>query len=246
MAGSIAIVASRGKKVAFRKGVVRRPLTKFKRVFRATKSLSTRSADPFPAHKMYNLRYTQNFQLATGAVGLYGLQQAFNINSLFDPDSTGVGHQPYGYDALQLAYNKYKVIGATIELTYTDPSADGVLAQTLLTNAQNTTVNLSGQTPDVFLEKQFVTRKFMNNSGSQVSKKTIKVSMAAVSGLTKLQFDADPDRYTGLVTSNPLSQIQFKIAIANTRQTVDVITMQVFMKITYHAMLYERKVMAQS
>lgn len=40
----------------------------------------------------------------------------YSCNSLFDPDRTGVGHQPMGFDQLMEFYDHYTVIGAKLTL----------------------------------------------------------------------------------------------------------------------------------
>lgn len=70
---------------------------------------------PFnPAPVNLKLRYSQHFDLVSGA-GLLGVQQ-FRMNSIFDPDYTGVGHQPMGHDELSLRYEKYIVLGCKIQI----------------------------------------------------------------------------------------------------------------------------------
>lgn len=41
----------------------------------------------------------------------------FRANSLFDPDYTSTGHQPYGFDQLTVMYNHYCVKRAIIQVT---------------------------------------------------------------------------------------------------------------------------------
>jgi len=43
----------------------------------------------------------------------------FRANSIFDPDHSGVGHQPYGHDNLQSIYKQYVVDKAVITLVPT-------------------------------------------------------------------------------------------------------------------------------
>jgi hypothetical protein len=43
----------------------------------------------------------------------------FRANSIFDPDLTSAGHQPYGHDTLQNIYKSYVVDKAVITLTPT-------------------------------------------------------------------------------------------------------------------------------
>ncbi len=62
------------------------------------------------------LTYCDVFTVTT-SVGP-GLGNAiFNLNGLFDPDSTGVGHQPLGYDQLSALYGKYRVINTGWEIS---------------------------------------------------------------------------------------------------------------------------------
>lgn len=85
---------------------------------------------PFAETKMAMLKYVQTFSLSTIAGGLGGPEQVFRLNGLFDPDLTGVGHQPYGYDQITSIYNKYRVLGfsATIDfVNISGPATAGVM-----------------------------------------------------------------------------------------------------------------------
>lgn len=65
----------------------------------------------FGNRKYVNLRYQETF-----AVALPILQQVddriFSATDLSDPDVTGVGHQPRGYDEIQALFNHWVVIGS--------------------------------------------------------------------------------------------------------------------------------------
>lgn len=41
-------------------------------------------------------------------------QKVFCLNGCFDPDTTGIGHQPLGFDEMMAKYNKYCVLGAKV------------------------------------------------------------------------------------------------------------------------------------
>lgn len=52
----------------------------------------------------------------TTATGTFGALQKFRLNSIYDPDYSGSGHQPMGYDQWTAIYERYTVIGAKVEL----------------------------------------------------------------------------------------------------------------------------------
>lgn len=62
-------------------------------------------------------RYTEQLELsAENVAGLTGNEVAFRMNSLFDPNFTLAGHQPFGYDQMGALYNRYTVYKVTIQV----------------------------------------------------------------------------------------------------------------------------------
>lgn len=68
----------------------------------------------FPDKKYVTLRYAQQINITPSAAGANHL---FRINSLYDTDYTGVGHQPLGFDQWATIYDKYVVRRARIKVT---------------------------------------------------------------------------------------------------------------------------------
>jgi len=78
--------------------------------------------NPLIPNKMRNiLTYTQtgSLQSTSGVV----ISHAFRANSIFDPDQSGTGHQPYGHDELQGLYANYRVLGAKIRVKFYNSTA---------------------------------------------------------------------------------------------------------------------------
>jgi len=80
-------------------------------------SVSTLVKEPwtpiFPASITKRLRYSTTFA-GSSATGAITSTQVFRANDLFDPDFTGTGHQPMGFDQLMQWYNHFCVVWAKI------------------------------------------------------------------------------------------------------------------------------------
>lgn len=82
-----------------------------------------RALQPLPQRYLCKLKYSQTFNLTA----LNSVQQ-FNLNSLYDPDRTGVGHQPNSFDQLAALYNRYRVINSSYVINVTASSPVRVAA----------------------------------------------------------------------------------------------------------------------
>lgn len=73
----------------------------------------------FPTKVLVKHKYATTIGLdpGTGTIATY----SFRTNSMYDPDRTGIGHQPRGYDQYALNYNHYTVVGSKIKVTPMGP-----------------------------------------------------------------------------------------------------------------------------
>lgn len=62
------------------------------------------------------LRYAEAITGLGGAPTVFDYQ--FRLNSLFDPNFTGAGHQPRGFDQLAALYGRYRVYRARARVIY--------------------------------------------------------------------------------------------------------------------------------
>lgn len=60
-----------------------------------------------PQVSINTMKYSESFSI-TNTLGVYN-SYIYNLNSIFDPNRTGTGHQPYGHDTLATLYNRYLV-----------------------------------------------------------------------------------------------------------------------------------------
>lgn len=167
------------------------------------------------------------------------------LNSLYDPDFTGVGHQPYGYDQLTPLYRRYMVTHVGFEVTLTNPSADGIVLGAML-QASSGTATLTGANVDTVMERPQCVVKFINNTGSQVAViKQPMLPLCNLEGLTSSQWNDQMSIYGALVTANPTLSPYLRVAIGSASAgTGD--TAQIAIKLVFRAKFYERIVQNQS
>lgn len=70
-----------------------------------------------PESKRVKLRYAFSFNF-TKTTGDQWVTHSFNGNSVYDPDRSGVGHQPRFYDQMSQLYSKYFVHGSAFNASY--------------------------------------------------------------------------------------------------------------------------------
>lgn len=69
----------------------------------------------FPNTIITKLRYCDSYSLASTTTRAV---QVFAANGIFDPDITGIGHQPLYRDNYAAIYDNYVVLGARIKVTF--------------------------------------------------------------------------------------------------------------------------------
>lgn len=79
----------------------------------------------FPKRKLVKLRYVQEITIDAG-LSSYAVHE-FRANSVFDPDFTGVGHQPMGFDEWSALYERYTVYGSKINVMFAPPTATSII-----------------------------------------------------------------------------------------------------------------------
>lgn len=79
----------------------------------------------FPKQLRNTVSYSElvQYNISAGAVGA---TYTWNANSLYDPNRTGVGHQPLYFDQLMVIYDHYTVLRSRIRCTVAYPTTAGV------------------------------------------------------------------------------------------------------------------------
>lgn len=158
--------------------------------------------------------FTQRNNMATGALGAPGIQ-LYRLNSLFDPDATGVGQQPMFYDQLSPIYQRYCVYQVEYKIVVCNQSTSLDAIVGIQANADATTsTDVDRYIMNGNCEWNIVER----NNGAAIRTFQGTVDLPSMASMTKEQYMAD-DQYQGIVSGNPGIQFYLKVFAANVDET---------------------------
>lgn len=148
------------------------------------------------------LKYAQRITLSStsGAVA----ENVYRGNSLFDPDLTGTGHQPYFFDQWSTFYGYYTVLGAAVKATYvaTGSTVSTCNCRYYLVFDDNSAAYTNASNA---LSSPYSRSAFSNINGESVRTLGMYINSDKIFGLKKngVQFDSD---YSAAVSANPSFQ----------------------------------------
>jgi len=189
-----------------------------------------RGINGFPMEIRTTLKYCDSIQLnsASAAIDKY----VFRMNSLFDPDLTGTGHQPYYFDQYAAIYSRYCVIGSKLTAEFSavpeeiNHAAISVLNGPIVCCVWGDPTSTNTSTLSTALEVNTSQSRLI--SGGNGGNNTCTLS-TTYSPETKLGLSNGDDTVTAGVTGNP-SQVWYGVvAVADTGVSIDT---DVIVKIT--------------
>jgi len=153
-----------------------------------------RGLQPIPSRYICKMKYSTF--VTTDITGQY----VMNLNSVYDPDRSGIGHQPYGFDTLSSLYNRYRVVSC------------GWVIQRAAGTAELSTATFVGCLPSNdpgisftnfdYLRENPRAKWILQNPGAPVNTLRGKSYIPSLVGRTRAQYMAD-DSYQANVLSNP-------------------------------------------
>lgn len=202
-----------------------------------------------PDESFMKFSYTDNIQVVSST----GVPQItyYAGNSLFDPDITGVGHQPLGYDQWSAFYSKYCVYGSKISVTVLNASGTTAGTQNvecvLLPISSNVSTSVISAMTDIeeMYEYPYCSMRAGNIVGGAPNLRLKGyMSTAKIDGVPKLKIPID-NAYSALIAANPANLWRWVIGLQSSDES-DTVTTRLLIKVTYYAKMYARNVIAQS
>jgi len=193
--------------------------------------------------QLVKLRYGDLISIDAGAGTT--ATHVFRANDLYDPNSSGVGHQPLGFDEWMGFYNHFTVIGSRITAVFMPEGTtvgtnshiisitveDDTTASTTITDMMEKTGSVwkysgpadAGTGGSRTLRKSFSTKKFFN--------------------VTNVK---DNNDLKGSVSAGPVDQAHYHLTYAAADGSSNAGAITVAVTIEYIALLSERKNLVQS
>ena len=169
-----------------------------------------KNPSPLPTKFHALFRYSEPYlkipNPSTTFLGTY----IFSVNGIYDPDITGVGHQPSGFDQLMTMYDHFVVIGAKITVTFVnndpnDPVLVGIDVRDSVNAESDSRVIIESGTA------KYANLSAKNNGENQV---TMEYRINPNRFLGRSKPLADPSLKGG-ASGNPIEQCYFHIFSGN-------------------------------
>lgn len=160
----------------------------------------------FPDRLGVTLKYSETFSYSGSATPA---AQVYMINSCFDPNVSGVGHQPSYYDTLQAIYARYCVTSFSAIIEFSNHAALGVYAV-----ANYSDQNISGNSVEQLTEAKLAKTVNLGNVNQGTAQRRLVMPRTTLSRVMGQKFlESDPNMYAA-VGSNPSDQAFLIIKVA--------------------------------
>jgi len=227
-------------KKSYKKRSTKRRYTR--RVKRGGRRYSRRSIMPFqPASRIVKLNYFDQLNLSPNSGSVQ--QCTFRANSIYDPNSTGTGHQPLFHDQLQELYNNYVVLGSKITATFWSEdvsTAYGAYACIKVTDDFNIS---SSALPYAELEggKLVKWKMFRANASASNSMLTLTQTYSTKRFFGVKDVKDSKDSFGAPLGNNPTNGAFFNIWVQHPDMSTTLPTIHCAVKITFIAQVSEPK-----
>lgn len=223
------------------KGGKRKMPYKPRRRTRRRKAVNKIVRGTFPATYYARHTYVERFTL-TQALNDLMIDRLFRCNSLYDPDYTGSGHQPLGFDEMAVIYDHYEVLGSKITVNFACQSTTELKSNIIVGIAQtDTTGGLASGNLNKLLENGHRCYKQLTDI-----RDCCKLSCGYSQRKTFGKHARGTDSQKGTNATNPTENSFFGVFAMATDATTIADPVSILVKIEYFAKWTERKIMSQS
>jgi len=196
-----------------------------------------RALAPFAQRYITKMKYCEAISISSTGPQVY----KWNLNSVFDPNRSGVGHQPYGHDQLTPIYNRYRVISCSYVISGVDTAGRYIQIATLPANEEATISSLSVSEIRENPRARYITQ------APNASLKMLKgyVNLPSLTGRNKAEYMAD-DRYSAAAGNSPQELMVLNVFAQDLADGLNTINTSLNLTLTYTVEWFDPKQLGQS
>lgn len=217
----------------------RRRYRRKKRKYNRKRALVLKKS-PMPRRYLTKLRYAENGLSVNPGGGLVA-EYIFRANDCFDPNQSGVGHQPRGFDQLMPLYNHFTVLGSRITIHVSNEGNNESIACFLTLQGESTTQT----NPIDLMERQDVKNIVLAPKGGGNTNGKLSYNFSAKRFFGPNQ-PMDDTSQRGDVTQSPSEQAYYHFGCVALNGSTDVAAIPFNVTIDYIVMFHEPNDVASS
>lgn len=204
-----------------------------KRVYKSRKLTIKRN--PFPLQTVARLKYVDQVSIDPALAGTNS--HFFSANNIYDPNTTGVGHQPYGHDQYVALYNHYYVIKSSIKVTAVGGTVNSANGAAILGIAVK---------DDTTAETNYLTIMEAKGSHYRMMPTDQKVTVTNGYNARKMFPKVSAEELGAVVGTSPAEQAYYQVWINSPAATLDVGNLFCTVEIYYTVRFYELRDLGMS
>lgn len=183
----------------------------------------------YTARKLLQYYTTSTITSGASSAGTY----VFSANGCFDPDITGSGGQPMGFDQMNVFFNHYTVLRSRIRVVFMTNSTNLRVTAALSTSGSSTAVT----SIETLVENGDLTFQVLEYAGAFGGTATLKraVDVGRFQGIPLTINDPD---MRGDSASNPAEQVYYHLSVWNSASAT-VVTCDFQALIEYDVIFHE-------
>lgn len=189
-----------------------------------------------------NTRLTYGVNIAPGTVGSVPTASGhrFRLSSLYDPDATGTGQQPYNYDTLTAIYRSYIVTACYVDVTFNNPTRPGLWVGWSIHGINDTNSAPNGMTLGDLMSRPNVVCTQISSTGTQSVTCRVKVEPWVLFGITRTQYMSLFDVYGAAYNSNPNQPVELDFFICDPDSNVSPQYVRVAGRLVFDVQFFDR------
>lgn len=227
------------------KKVMRRRRRAYRKKRYAKRSVLSFSKAPMPNRFATKLRYAESFSINPPTGGVAGTY-VFVANGLYDPNVTGTGHQPRGFDQFMTMYDHYTVIGSKITATFTSAGIVGTSGPLTVGIALKDGTLTASNKNDYMEGRNVKSGVLLRAAGSDEAHKITLSKSFSTKKFLGVSHPLSSNVLRGSVSSNPIEDAYFHLFAQIMTGAVDSAPIEVQVVIDYLTVFTEPKQPAQS